>query len=56
MKNNVLVSCRTSIAARASFATGAHAFEHRCWSSAEPYYRQQQSWMHRLRDQGYEVV
>ena len=44
------------IPARASFATGTHAFEHRCWSSAEPYYGQQESWMHRLRDQGYEVV
>jgi choline-sulfatase len=44
------------IPARASFATGTHVFEHRCWSSAEPYYGQQQSWMHRLRDQGHEVT
>ena len=44
------------IPARASFATGTHAFEHRCWSSAEPYYGQQQSWMHRLRDKGHEVT
>ena len=44
------------IPARASFATGTQVFEHRCWSSAEPYYGQQQSWMHRLRDQGHEVV
>ena len=44
------------IPARASFATGTQVFEHRCWSSAEPYYGQQQSWMHRLRAQGSEVV
>ncbi len=29
------------IAARASFATGTQVFEHRCWSSAEPYFGQQ---------------
>ena len=44
------------IPARASFATGTAVFEHRCWSSAEPYYGQQQSWMHRLRDRGHEVT
>ena len=44
------------ISARASFATGTQVFEHRCWSSAEPYYGQQQSWMHRLRAQGHAVV
>jgi hypothetical protein len=31
-------------------------FEHRCWSSAEPYYGQQESWMQRLRAQGHRVV
>jgi choline-sulfatase len=44
------------IPARASFATGEPVFEHRCWSSAEPYYGQRQSWMHRLRERGHEVV
>jgi choline-sulfatase len=44
------------IPARASFATGTQVFEHRCWSSAEPYYGQQQSWMRRLRDRGHEVT
>jgi choline-sulfatase len=44
------------ISARASFATGTHVFENRCWSSAQPYYGQQESWMHRLRHQGSEVV
>ncbi|MEE8624937.1 MAG: sulfatase-like hydrolase/transferase, partial [Acidiferrobacterales bacterium] len=28
------------IPARASLATGLHVFEHRCWSSAQPYYGQ----------------
>jgi len=44
------------IPARASFATGTAVFEHRCWSSAEPYYGQQQSWMQRLRERGHEVT
>ena len=44
------------IPARASFATGTQVFEHACWSSAEPYYGQQQSWMHRLRERGHDVV
>ena len=44
------------ISARSSFATGTPVFQHRCWSSAEPYYGQQQSWMHRLREQGSDVV
>ncbi len=44
------------IPARASFATGLPVFEHRCWSSAEPYYGQSPSWMHRLRARGHRVV
>lgn len=44
------------VSARASFATATQVFEHRCWSSAEPYYGQQQSWMQRLRAQGHDVV
>lgn len=44
------------ISARASFATGKPVFEHACWSSAEPYYGQHRSWMHRLRERGHEVV
>ncbi|MDH3763113.1 MAG: sulfatase-like hydrolase/transferase [Gammaproteobacteria bacterium] len=44
------------IPARASFATGTQVFEHRCWSSAEPYYGQHQSWMQRLRAEGHPVV
>ena len=44
------------VPARASFATGTQVFQHGCWSSAEPYYGQHQSWMHRLRDRGHQVV
>jgi choline-sulfatase len=44
------------IPARASFATGTQVFEHTCWSSAEPYFGQHESWMHRLSRQGHDVV
>jgi len=54
--NNAYTPSPICISARASFATGTQVFQHRCWSSAEPYYGQQQSWMHRLRDKGHEVV
>ena len=54
--NNAYTPSPICIPARASFATGTHVFEHRCWSSAEPYYGQQESWMHRLRERGHQVV
>ena len=54
--NNAYTPSPICIPARASFATGTPVFEHRCWSSAEPYFGQQESWMHRLREQGNEVV
>ncbi len=44
------------IPARACLATGLQVHEHRCWSSAEPYYGQVESWMHRLREQDHAVV
>lgn len=44
------------ISARASFATGLPVFEHRCWSSAEAWFGEPRSWMHRLRERGHEVV
>ncbi len=44
------------IPARASLATGLPVFRHRCWSSAEPYHGQHESWMHRLRERGRHVV
>ncbi len=44
------------VPARACLATGLHVHENRCWSSAEPYYGQIESWMHRLRDGGHTVV
>ena len=44
------------ISARASLASGLPVFQHRCWSSAEPYCGQVESWMHRLRAAGHGVV
>ncbi|WP_282610285.1 sulfatase-like hydrolase/transferase [Pelagibius sp. Alg239-R121] len=44
------------VPARASLATGLHVHETRCWSSAEPYHGQIESWMHRLRAGGQTVV
>lgn len=44
------------ISARASLATGLAVHEHRCWSSAEPYHGQHESWMHRLRARDHAVV
>ena len=44
------------VPARACLATGTHVHENRCWSSAEPYHGQHESWMHRLRDGGHTVV
>ncbi len=44
------------VPARACLATGLQVHETRCWSSAEPYYGQCESWMHRMRDCGYPVV
>lgn len=43
------------IPARASLATGLHAFEHRCWSSAQAYTGRPRSWMHRASAAGYRV-
>ncbi len=44
------------IPARACLATGTQVHENRCWSSAEPYHGQVESWMHRLRDGDHAVV
>lgn len=44
------------IPARACLATGTHVHENRCWSSAEPYHGQHESWMHRLRECGHAAV
>ena len=44
------------IPARASLATGLPVHETRCWSSAEPYHGQIESWMHRLRARGHPVT
>ena len=44
------------VPARASLATGLQVHQTRCWSSAEPYFGQHESWMHRMRDLGYTVM
>ncbi|MGB7204992.1 MAG: sulfatase-like hydrolase/transferase [Anderseniella sp.] len=44
------------VPARASLATGLPVHETGCWSSAQPYHGQHESWMHRLRDAGHPVV
>ena len=44
------------IPARACLATGTHVHENRCWSSAEPYHGQHESWMRRLRDRDHAAV
>lgn len=54
--NNAYTPSPICVSARASFATGTQVHEHKCWSSAEPYYGQQKSWMHRVRDQGSDIV
>lgn len=46
----------TCVPARACLATGTHVHENRCWSSAEPYHGQHESWMHRLRERDHAVV
>ncbi len=44
------------VSARACLATGTQVHENRCWSSAEPYHGQHESWMARLRDGGHAAV
>lgn len=44
------------VPARASLATGLQVHETRCWSSAEPYFGQHETWMYRMRDRGYTVM
>lgn len=43
------------VPARASLATGVQVHENRCWSSAQPYHGQYESWMHQLRAAGRRV-
>lgn len=44
------------VPARASLHTGLQVHETRCWSSAEPYHGQHESWAHALREAGHPVV
>lgn len=44
------------VPSRSSFATGRHVHEAECWDNAHPYHGQIESWAHRLRSAGREVV
>ena len=44
------------VPARASIATGRYVHETRCWSNAQPYHGEPESWHHRLRDAGFHTV
>ena len=44
------------VPARASLATGRQVHEIGCWSSAQAYHGQTESWMHRARDHGCAVL
>ena len=44
------------VPARASIATGRYVHETRCWSNAQPYRGEPESWHHRLRDAGFHTV
>ncbi len=44
------------VPARAAMHTGRHVHDIRCWSSAQPYRGQHESWAHRLRRHGMDAV
>ena len=44
------------VPARAAMHTGRHVHDIRCWSSAQPYRGQHDSWAHRLRRHGMDAV
>ena len=44
------------VPARAAMHTGRHVHDIRCWSSAQPYRGQHDSWAHRLRRHGMDTV
>ena len=54
--NNAYTPSPICIPARASLATGRQVHETGCWSSAQAYDGQTESWMHRARDHGYTVM
>jgi len=49
-------NCPICVPARASFATGRHVHETRCWDNAIAYSGQPASWGHRLMEQGHHVA
>ncbi|MFK7944712.1 MAG: sulfatase-like hydrolase/transferase [Paracoccaceae bacterium] len=44
------------VPARASIATGRYVHETRCWANAQPYSGSPESWHHKLRDAGHEML
>jgi len=49
-------NCPICVPARASFATGRHVHDHRCWDNAIAYTGTPASWGHRLMAQGHHVT
>lgn len=49
-------NCPICVPARASFATGRHVHEVRCWDNAIAYEGKPASWGHRLMEQGHHVA
>ncbi len=54
--SNAYTPSPIGVPARASLHTGLQVHETRCWSSAEPWHGQHESWAHTLRDAGHPVV
>jgi choline-sulfatase len=44
------------VPARAALATGLHVHDTGCWDNANPFHGQMDSWHHRLREAGYDMV
>src|SRR4051812_7994751 len=53
---NAYTNCPICVPARASFATGQHVHQHRCWDNAIAYDGRTPSWGHRLMAQGHRVT
>ena len=53
---NAYTNCPICVPARASFATGRHVHQVRCWDNAIAYAGQAPTWGHRLMEQGHHVA
>jgi len=53
---NAYTNCPICVPARASFATGRHVHQVRCWDNAIAYDGQAPTWGHRLMEQGHHVA